>query len=112
MWCLYQLYDKKNILASKFKNYFNEYNVKDIYIYGNGTITEGLVPVLNRAGISIKKIIDKSKNGYIEDLQNAEAQTYILNTVVNYGNSVLKDLLKYFKAEFILDIYILLKEII
>ncbi|MCI9078950.1 MAG: hypothetical protein HFH68_08510 [Lachnospiraceae bacterium] len=112
VWCTYQLYNKREILILKFKDFFKKYKAESIYIYGNGTLTEVLVPVLNGAGISIKKIIDKSQKGYIEDLQNAEAQTYILNTVVNYGDSVSEDLCKYFKPKFILDIYNLLNKLL
>lgn len=112
VWCTYQLYNKKDILILKFKDFFKKYNAVNIYIYGNGTVTEVLVPVLNGAGISIEKIIDKNKKGYIEDLQNVETQTYILNTVVNFGNSVSEYLCNYFKPEFIWDVYNLLHRLL
>lgn len=112
VWCTYQLYNKKDILALKFKNYFKRYEATNIYIYGNGTITEALIPVIQKAGITIKKIFDKNQKGYIEDLKNADSETYVLNTVINYGNSVLENLSQYFISDFILDIYIILNEII
>lgn len=60
VWCTYQLYNKKDILILKFKDFFRKYKARKIYIYGDGTVTEVLVPVLNGAGISIKKIIDSN----------------------------------------------------
>lgn len=112
VWCTYQLYNKKDILVLKFKNYFKKYGATDIYIYGNGTITEALIPVIEKAGITIKKIFDKNQKSYIEDLQNANSETYVLNTVINYDDIILKNLSKYFTLNFIWDIYNILNEII
>lgn len=112
VWCAYQLYNKKDILILKFKNYFKKYGVTDIYIYGNGTITEALIPVIEKAGITVKKIFDKNQKNYIKDLQNADSETYVLNTVINYGNSVLENLSQYFNLNFIFDIYKILNEFI
>ena len=112
VWCTYQLYNKKDILVLKFKDYFKKYGATDIYIYGNGTITEALIPIIEKTGITIKRIFDKNQKGYIEDLQNADSETYVLNTVINYGNCISDILSEYFIPNFVLDIYSLLKKIV
>lgn len=112
VWCVYQLYNKKDILALKFRNYFQMCGITDIYIYGNGTITEELIPIINKAGINVKNIFDKNQENYINDLQKIDFSIYIINTVVNYGESILKDLSRYFIPSFILDIYKLLRELL
>lgn len=110
-WCIYQMYNKRKALVLKFETYFKKHEITQIYIYGNGTITEALLPIINKTGIIIKRIFDKKDKNYIENLQNADSEMYLLNTVV-YNNDVLKLLLKYFNTIYILDIYKLLNELI
>lgn len=112
VWCVYQLYNKKDILVLKFKNYFERYGITDIYVYGNGTVTEKLVTVINKTGINIKKIFDKKQKDYMDDLQNIDSGIYIINTVVNHDKVILQDLSRYFMTGFILDIYKLLMELL
>lgn len=109
---LYQLQGKKCILVSKFKDYFNKYNIKKLYLYGNGSVTKELLPILKEAGIKIEKIFDKNQRDYELNLENIEQGMYIINTVVNYGDSVHKNLSKYFGNKYILDIYELLNKVI
>lgn len=109
---LYQLQDKKCILVSKFKDYFNKHNIKKLYLYGDGSITKELLPVLKEAGIKIEKIFDKNQKDCIFNLENIEQGMYIINTVVNYGDSVNKNLSEYFGNKYILDVYELLNKVI
>ncbi len=109
---LYKLQDKKCILVSKFKDYFNKYNIKKLYIYGNGSITKELLPILKELEIKIEKIFDKNQKDYVLDLEDIEPGIYIINTAINYGNSIHKNLSKYFGNKYILDIYELLNNVL
>lgn len=110
-WCIYQMYNKRKALVLKLETYFKKREITQIYIYGNGTITEALLPLMHKTGVIIRKIFDKKDKNYIENLQNADSEIYLLNTVV-CNSEVLELLSKYFNASYILDIYNLLNEII
>lgn len=110
LWCIYQLQNKKNILVKKFKKYFCKNKITKLFLYGNGTLTEALIPILHETNIIIEKIFDMKHKENLSILQNINKESYILNTVVNYGYSINNYLIKYFKENFIIDIYVLLNK--
>lgn len=109
-WCIYQLQNKDNILVEKFRNYFNEHKITKLFLYGNGTITDALMPVLYKAHITIEKILDIKYKENLFIYKNISYELYILNTVVNYGDEVDNYLLQYFTKDYIIDVYMLLNE--
>lgn len=110
LWCIYQLQNKKIILVKKFKDYFCKNKITKLFLYGNGTLTEVLIPILHETNIIIEKIFDIKHKENLSILQNVNKESYILNTVVNYGDSINNYLIKYFKENYIIDIYILLNK--
>lgn len=95
-WCLYEMKTKNELLAGKFQDFFSKNEIREISIYGDGTIAEELYGILERTGIRIKCIYDRRprRNGIqiggrmvsvvcpdsADDLQS----DFIINTVVNY----------------------------
>lgn len=113
-WCAYQLEDNKDLLISGFQKMNKEMGIKELSIYGNGTLTNALLPILFSSGIVIIAVYDKDpadvgQQIHVRRIQEAvQIDGIILNTAVNYGTQVKYELTEKFAMCRVLDLYELL----
>lgn len=121
-WCMYQLQNNVELLVSGFQRLFKEKNIISLNLYGNGTLTKDLLPILEKTGTEINMIFEKNpvrnnkmgkyKNKIVDINEAEHMETDILNTAVNYGLQIQNELLERFGMCRILDLYDLICECI
>ena len=118
-WCAYQLQYNSKILVQRFARYCKLEGFKKCSLYGNGTLTKELLPILVQAEIRIETNYDQN---YVQDsleIGHCQIKTtdinkteviegILLNTVVNYGAQVAVELSEKFTTCKVLDLYELL----
>lgn len=115
-WCTYQLRHNFKKLVCKFKHYRKSENFEKCSLYGNGSLTEALLPILIQAGIYVETIYDQNRAQdnciigqcqiKVKDINKMEViEGVLLNTVVNYGAQVAIELSEKFIMCKVLDLY-------
>lgn len=113
-WCAYQLENNKKLLVSGFQQICEEQGVKELSVYGNGTLARALLPILDVSGIHIIAVYDKNP---LDDGQSIHVcgiqeisliDGMILNTAVNYGEQVKNELIAKSATCKVIDLYELL----
>lgn len=118
LWCTYQLQHKGEALVKLFLEYSREKGINQWNIYGNGTLTQFLLKIFEKAEIKVGAIYDKnqtfnpvtSQMGIrvikINELDNVRG--IILNTAVNYWEQIREELQDKLLEGEVLDLYELL----
>lgn len=113
-WCAYQLENNKKLLVSGFQQICEEQGVKELSVYGNGTLARALLPILDVSGIHIIAVYDKNPLDVGQSIHVCGIQEtslidgMILNTAVNYGEQVKNELIAKSAACKVIDLYELL----
>lgn len=118
LWCGYQLKMHRELLAHKIRGYFHECGISHVSLYGNGTLTKELIPIVINAQLKIDVIYDKNQTGNFnignewisikQPCKAIQADACIINTVVNYGIAIKEELINIYRARKIIDLYELL----
>lgn len=100
MWCLFQLSEKKSFLTSKFQKFFSENHIHEIFIYGDGTVAEGLYCILDSVEIIVTYVFDETpRRNEIQigkqivpvvsfDSKYISQSSFIINTVINHAEEI------------------------
>lgn len=118
-WCIYQLQCNSETLIYKFSQYRESGDITKCSIYGNGTVTKALLPILMRARIDVETIYDQKpvQNSFamiqyqirVADIKTAVIiEGTLLNTVVNHETQVSDELSDKFVMCKVLNLYELL----
>ncbi|MCI8377475.1 MAG: hypothetical protein HFH72_03030 [Lachnospiraceae bacterium] len=114
-WCAYQLKNRTELLVQGFQQFREKNRISYLAVYGGGTLSEALIPILKQAGISVNAIYDRMpvlREGIakyqiqIRDIREKDKmEGIVLNTAVNHGVQVKNDLSEKFEECEVLDLY-------
>lgn len=113
-WCMYQIKNKSDLLAERIKDIFRKACISNVSIYGYGTLTHELLPILRKSMLKVDVIYDKRYATLcVEDTEvniskpcdEMKKANCVINTVINYGVEVQDELYSTYKAKKVIDLY-------